>query len=126
MRTDGSERRGRTLGLLIDRDYASFLLISEYRIGMAEREFDNVRDRYQYGYDAGQIIDGTVTLDEARNRFILVDEDGVGFDVQAALQSLMGKRIRLTMASFESMENLEKMLAQAQGETPNPTSSTPE
>jgi hypothetical protein len=82
---------------------------------MSDRKYDNDRDRYAYGYDAGQVIDGAVVFDEVLNRFVIVDDDGVAFDPQRALQDLNGKKIRLTMISFESMEEIEKLLAAASG-----------
>jgi hypothetical protein len=72
---------------------------------------DNDRDRYSYGYDAGNIIDGVVHLDLSTNKFVLIDDDGEVFDPNAVLQTLMGKKVRITMISFESMEALEKLLA---------------
>lgn len=78
---------------------------------MSDQKYDNTRDRFQYGYDAGQIIDGVVTFDSSLNRFVIIDEDGVAFDIQAALQSLSGKKIRLTMVNFDAMEEMEKLLA---------------
>lgn len=85
---------------------------------MSDRKYDNDRDRYAYGYDAGQIIDGTVSFDEKLNRFVVVDDDGVAFDPQRALQDLVGKKIRMTMVSFESMEEMEKLLAAAAARGP--------
>jgi hypothetical protein len=72
---------------------------------------DNERDRYAYGYDAGTIVDGVVHLDLSTNKFVLIDDDGEVFDPNAVLQTLMGKKVRITMISFESMEALEKLLA---------------
>jgi hypothetical protein len=73
-------------------------------------DYDNKRDQFQHGFDAGLIIDGIVTLDPNTQRFVLVDEDNKGLDLQVALQHLDGKRIRLTIVSFETMEALESML----------------
>ena len=68
-------------------------------------------DRYKYGYDAGTIVDGTVHLDSSTNKFVLIDEDGEVFDPNSILNTLIGKKVRMTMISFESIEALEKLLA---------------
>jgi predicted DNA-binding antitoxin AbrB/MazE fold protein len=72
-------------------------------------KYDNERDRNLYGYDAGQIVDGVVTWDSDQERFILVDEDGIGFDPMSVLKLLEGKKIRMTIISQESMEKMSKM-----------------
>lgn len=73
--------------------------------------FDNERDRYAHGYDAGTIVDGVVT--EHNGGFILVDDEDVAFDPQVVLSALLGKKIRMTMVSFESMENIERLVKEA-------------
>lgn len=78
---------------------------------MSDHKYDNDRDRYAYGYDAGQIVDGVVSFDEKLNRLVILDDDGASFDPQRALQDLLGKKVRVTMISFESMEEMEKLLA---------------
>lgn len=85
---------------------------------MADIRYDNERDRLAHGFDAGTIVDGTVVFDESRGRFVLVDEDGIGFDPQAALEALKGKKVRMTMVSFEALIELEDMLQVAQGAAP--------
>jgi len=77
-------------------------------------KYDNERDRYAHGFDAGNIVDGEVVLDEATGRFVLVDEDGVGFDPQVVLQRLVGKKVRMTIVSFESLIELEDMYEASQ------------
>jgi hypothetical protein len=72
---------------------------------------DNDRDRYTYGYDAGTIVDGVVSIDPSSNRFVLIDEDGEVFDPDSVLRTLIGKKVRMTMISFESMETLERLVA---------------
>lgn len=84
---------------------------------MPRIRYDNERDRNAHGFDAGNIIDGTVTLDEETGRYVLVDEDGLGFDPQAALQALAGKKVRMTLISFESIIELENMY-RAASQTP--------
>lgn len=73
-------------------------------------KYDNDRDRLQYGYDAGNIIDGEVVFDEDKKEYVLLDEDGLGFSTQDLLKSLVGKKVRLTCITFESIEAIEKML----------------
>ena len=59
-------------------------------------------------------MDGEVTLDDATGRFVLVDEDGIGFDPKVVLQHLAGKKIRMTVVSFESLVELEDMYQTSQ------------
>ena len=80
-------------------------------------EFDNDRDRFAHGYDAGTIVDGEVRQDPNTGEYVLVDEDGVAFSPQALLKSLAGKRVRFTCISFEAMENIEKIMAQTRNLT---------
>ena len=74
-------------------------------------DYDNSRDRKQYGYDAGNIVDGVVTTDPSTGELVLVDEDGIAFSSQSVLRELLGKKVRMTIVSFESIEELEKLLA---------------
>jgi hypothetical protein len=78
-------------------------------------DYDNSRDRKQYGYDAGNIVDGVVTSDPSTGELVLVDEDGIAFSSQSVLRELLGKKVRMTIVSFESIEELEKLLARHQG-----------
>lgn len=73
---------------------------------MSDIEYDNERDRHSYGFDVGNIVDGVVTKDEETGRYVIVDEDGIGFDVLLALKSLVGEKVRVTMISFKSMIDL--------------------
>jgi hypothetical protein len=66
-------------------------------------------DRYSYGYDAGNIIDGVVRQDPDTKMCTIVDEDGEEFVPQAVLETLIGKKVRMTMISFEALENMEKI-----------------
>ena len=83
--------------------------------------FDNERDRHAHGYDAGQIIDGEVRKDPDTGHYVLVDEDGIGFDPQVALESLAGQTIRLTMISHRSLQRAEALMSAIQkpDETPS-------
>jgi hypothetical protein len=74
-------------------------------------KYDNSRDRAQYGYDAGNIVDGDVIYDESKKEYVVVDDDGLGFSTQELLKSLLGKKVRITCISFEAIEQIEKMMA---------------
>ena len=74
-------------------------------------KFDNKRDSHTHGFDIGTIVDGVVT--EYDGKYILVDDDGVAFDPQVALSDLVGKKIRITMIGFESLENIERLVREA-------------
>ena len=74
-------------------------------------EFDNDRDRFSHGYDAGVIVNGVVT--EIDGRLVLVDEDGVGFDPNIVLSDLKGKTVRMTIVSFETIDVMEEMIRQS-------------
>jgi len=77
-------------------------------------DFDNERDRNAYGYDAGTIVEGEVRWSDSLNRYVIVDDEDVGFDPNAVLQKLDGMKVRFTLVSFEAIENVEKLLAAAQ------------
>ncbi len=77
-------------------------------------KYDSERERHQYGYDAGNIIDGDVVYDEERKEYVVVDDDGLAFSTQDLLKTLVGKKVRLTCISFEAIEDLEKMLIASQ------------
>lgn len=78
-------------------------------------KYDNEKDRNEYGYDAGNIVDGIVQLDPDTKEYVLVDDDdGVGFSTQNVLKSLEGKKVRVTIISFEAIEAMEKLLAKSQ------------
>lgn len=71
-------------------------------------------DRFSYGYDAGNIIDGVVQKDPETGDFVLVDDDGEKFNPRRALETLVGKKVRLTMISFDALEDMSKMYEAAQ------------
>lgn len=75
-------------------------------------DFDNDRDRNAYGYDAGTIVEGTVKWSDALGRYVIVDDEDIGFDPNAVLQKLDGMKVRFTLVSFEAIENIEKLLAE--------------
>ncbi len=77
-------------------------------------KYDNARDQAAYGYDAGVIVDGMVTLDEDTRELVLVDEDGVAFSPQAFLRAHLGKIVRFTGISLDSMKDMESMLGGGQ------------
>lgn len=86
---------------------------------MADIEYDNEGDQFEQGYDAGVIRDGVVTLDHRNGRYVLVDDDNRGFDFQAALANHLGKKVRFTLISFESLQTLEEMTQAAQQNRPS-------
>lgn len=77
-------------------------------------KYDNVRDRFAHGYDAGTIVDGEVQLDARTGEFVVVDDEGMAFSSQSLLNTLIGKRVRLTCVAFDAMEAIEKMAVKAQ------------
>lgn len=73
-------------------------------------KYDNDRGRTLYGYDGGVIVDGDVVFDKEKNEYIITDEDGVSFSSQDFLKIFLGKKIRMTCISFESIQTIESML----------------
>lgn len=78
-------------------------------------DYDNDRDRFEGGFDAGNIIDGLVTYDPDTGEYVVTDEDGKSFSSQAMLKSLIGRKVRLTCVSFEAMDEITKLVASTQG-----------
>ena len=76
--------------------------------------YDNDRDRFTGGFDAGTIVDGAVHLDPATNEFVIVDEDGKAFSSQSLFKLLLGKKVRFSCVAFESMEAIERMIIKSQ------------
>lgn len=83
-----------------------------------DMKYDNERDQNSYGYDAGHIIDGEVKYDPDLKEYVITDEDGVSFSSQELFKKLLGKKIRFTCISFESIAEIEKMLVKT-GEVEN-------
>jgi hypothetical protein len=77
-------------------------------------KFDNERDRNTHGYDAGLIVDGIVQKSLNTGTYVIVDDEGVGFDPQAVLAGLEGKKVRVTIISFEAIESITDMVKKAQ------------
>lgn len=77
-------------------------------------EFDQERDRLSHGYDAGLIIDGVVFIDSKTGEAILTDDEGVGFNPNQALTTLVGKKVRMTIITLDAIEEMEKLLEAAQ------------
>lgn len=75
--------------------------------------YDNERDRFVHGYDAGTIVDGIVQLDTETGEFVLVDDEGIAFSSQELLRSLINRRVRISCVAFDAIEAIEKMLAEA-------------
>jgi len=82
-------------------------------------KYDNDRDRFSHGYDAGTIVDGIVQLDENTKEFVIIDEEGVAFSSQMLLGSLNGKRVRITCVSFDAIETIEAMMEKSQSQNPD-------
>lgn len=76
--------------------------------------YDNDRDRFAHGYDAGTIVDGVVTEDAGK--IVLMDDDGTGFDPMAVLGNLKGKKVRMTIVSFDTIDFMEEMLRQSRSQ----------
>lgn len=74
-------------------------------------DFDNERDRYASGFDAGQIVDGVVQLDGNTGRYVLVDDSGMGYDPQAVLEHLEGQKIRITIIRLDAIADIENMIS---------------
>jgi hypothetical protein len=68
----------------------------------------------------GHLIEGVVEQDPITDRYVIRTEDAQGhpvsFDVQEALAKFKGKEVRLTLASFENLERLAKMVEEQGGE----------
>jgi hypothetical protein len=77
-------------------------------------KYNNDRDRFTHGYDAGTIVDGEVRQDPDTGEWVLVDDEGIAFSNQSLLKLLAGKRVRLTCVAFDAMEAIEKMMVSAQ------------
>lgn len=77
-------------------------------------KYDNVRDQFKFGYDRGQILDGTIVHDKDRDEYVIVDPDGVAFSTQEWFKLNEGKQVRFTCASFETIATIEQMMKAAQ------------
>lgn len=75
-------------------------------------KYGNDEDSDKYGYDAGNIVDGTVVYDTDREEYVIQNSDGVAFSSQDFLKFNLGKDVRMTCISFEAIEIIEKMLGQ--------------
>lgn len=60
--------------------------------------------------DIGNIIDGVVQKDPGTGRYLVVDEDGIGYDIHSALESLDGQNVRVTLVTMQAIMNMELML----------------
>lgn len=81
-------------------------------VSYVQMDYDNERDRFESGFDAGSIVDGLVTYDPASGEYVITDEDGKSFSSQELFKSLVGRKVRFTCISFEAMEDLERLVAQ--------------
>jgi hypothetical protein len=73
-------------------------------------KYDNVRDQFKFGYDRGQIIDGTIVHDPEKGEYVIVDSDGSAFSTQEWFKLNEGKQVRFTCASFETIATIERMI----------------
>lgn len=64
----------------------------------------------------GFLIEGVLEQDPMTDKYVIRSTDGSGksFDVEAALASLKGEEVRLTLASADQLAQLAKMV-EAQG-----------
>jgi hypothetical protein len=64
--------------------------------------------------DLGYLVEGVVEQDPLSDRYVLKVEKGDGtvsqFDIQEALARYKGQEVRLTLASFESINALAEMV----------------
>jgi hypothetical protein len=67
----------------------------------------------------GHLIEGTVEQDPMTDRYVIrtVDADGnpVTFDPEKAFASLVGREVRFTLASFEDLSRLAKLVEEQGG-----------
>ena len=61
--------------------------------------------------DTGLIIDGVVKYDVVHNEYIVMGDEGEVFSLQETLMPLVGKKVRVTCVTFETIQNLEKLLS---------------
>jgi hypothetical protein len=80
-------------------------------------DYNNDRDRFSHGYDAGTIVDGIVQTDPDTGEVVIVDDEGIAFSNQALLRSLLGKRVRVTCVAFDAMEAIEAMMQKVQSQS---------
>ncbi len=73
-------------------------------------KYDNTRDQFSYGYDRGQILDGTIIQDPETQEYVIVDADGIAFSSQEWFKRNIGKQVRFTCASYETLATIEQML----------------
>lgn len=62
-------------------------------------------------YDFGLVVDGKVVYKEDTKEYVVVDEhDNITYSVQDILKSNVGKTVRLTCISMESLDEIEKLM----------------
>lgn len=71
------------------------------------------------GWKFGFLTEGVLEQDPLTDQFVIrtVDADGkpVTFDVNQALKSLVGHEVRFTLASFEDLAKLAKLVEEQGG-----------
>lgn len=68
-------------------------------------------NQFLSGFDAGSIMDGTITQDPDTKEWVIVDDDGFAYSLQKALSQYDGKKVRMTCVSLEAMDYLQKLLS---------------
>jgi predicted PilT family ATPase len=63
--------------------------------------------------DAGVIIDGEVSKNSETGELSITDDDGDVFYPERVLSSLVGKKVRMTVISFEALESMENVYKSA-------------
>jgi len=67
----------------------------------------------KYGFDAGTIIDGVIRYDDLTKSYFIEDTDGDKFFPNEAFKSLTGEKVRFTLISFKSMDNMKDLYEKA-------------
>lgn len=69
-------------------------------------EIDNTQDRYAYGYDAGQIVEGVILYDDESKTHVIVNSNGIGYSTEQVLSTLVGQKVRLNLVMMEIVHGL--------------------
>lgn len=84
------------------------------------------KGRFEAAGGSGMIFTGKVVVDPKRMRPVLVDPDGAAYDVIDDLKALVGKDVRVTVISVESVALIEQALENAPlQQAPLPDGHTP-
>ncbi len=72
-------------------------------------KYDNVRDRFKYGFDAGVVVDGVVAVDNNTGEHIIIDDSGVAFSPNEHMKSLNGRVVKVTIVCIDSLDVMDNM-----------------